>query len=83
MRHKGSGGRAPRHEDARDTGALAGEPALGPGIRGLEVRGQNGVCAARRGPPRRAFAYDLIDRWYCMTASGAQTTTIPIAQISV
>lgn len=37
------------------------------------------------GPGTRGLrqAYDLIERWYCMTAKGAQTTTIPIAQISV
>jgi hypothetical protein len=88
MRHKGSGARAPRHEDARDTGALAGEPAHGPGIQGLEGGAGGSERSAppprrERGRGRRAFAYDLIERWYCMTASGAQTTTIPTAQISV
>lgn len=46
--------------------------------------GPAGESASWAGDPSwESEAYDLMDRWYCMTARGAQITTIAIAQRQV
>jgi hypothetical protein len=59
-----------------------GSPTLAIGYRLLRCEIGPPTPEARTGGTG-SRPYDLIERWYCMTASGAQITMIPTAHSSV